>query len=300
VRHALPRFAGSAIRWTGGPPDRGVVYRRMGEAFFLPDGDRFVATELTRGPWDAGAQHAGPPAALLGRAIECFGTRGDVQVVRITFEILQQVPIAPLDITTTLVRGGRSVEVVGASLSSDGTEVMRATGVRIRTLDPPLDGEAAGTRPASRQDTPASSAVPPGPEHGEPLRFFPTPHQIGYNTAMEWRFVDGAFLKPGPATVWMRMRHPLVEGEEPAPLERVLIAADSGNGVSSVLDWRRWLFINPDLTVYLHRPPVGEWVCLKARTTLEPAGLGLAESIVFDRTGPVARGLQSLFIAPRP
>jgi acyl-CoA thioesterase len=62
----------------------------------------------------------------------------------------------------------------------------------------------------------------------------------------------------------------------------------------------RGLLTNSDLTVYLHRPPVGEWVCLQARTTIEPAGLGLAESVIFDRTGPVGRGLQSLFIARRP
>ncbi len=271
----------------------------MGEAFFLPDGDRFVATELTQGPWDAGAQHAGPPAALLGRAIERFGTRDDVQVVRVTFEILRQVPIADLEVTTTLLRGGRNVEVVGASLRNHGTEVMRATGVRIRTVEAPADGQAAGIPTGSAPGDP-ETPVPAGPEHGEPLRFFPTGYDVGYNTAMEWRFVEGAFLEPGPATVWMRMRYPLLPDEEPTPLQRVLIAADSGNGVSSVLDWRRWLFINPDLTVYLHRPPVGEWVCLQARSTLEPAGLGLAESIVFDRTGPVARGLQSLFVAPRP
>jgi hypothetical protein len=270
----------------------------MSEAFFLPDGDRFVATELTRGPWDAGAQHAGPPAGLLGRAVERFGTRDDVQVVRVSFEILRRVPIAPLEITTTLLRGGRSVEVVGASLSEDGTEVMRATAVRIRTVEAPPDGEAGGMPPGVGRGGVGEREVPAGPEHGEPLRFFPTGY-IGYGTAIEWRFVDGAFLEPGPATVWMRMRHPLVADEEPTPLQRVLIAADSGNGVSAVLDWRRWLFINPDLTVYLHRPPVGEWVCLQARTTVEPAGLGLAESIVFDRGGPVARGLQSLFVAPR-
>jgi Thioesterase-like superfamily len=271
----------------------------MDEAFFNPEGDRFVATELTRGPWYAGAQHAGPPAALLGRAIERFGARDDVQVVRLTFDILRPVPIATLDLATTLLRGGRSVEVIGASLGSAGTEVMRATGVRIRTIDPPAVGpeEASGPGLDGRLE---ERKVPPGPEHGEPLRFFPTKHAVGYNSAMEWRFVEGAFLEPGPATVWMRMRHPLVPGEEPTPLQRVLIAADSGNGVSSVLDWRQWLFINPDLTVYLHRPPEGEWVCLQARTTLEPAGLGLAESTIFDRTGPVARGLQSLFVAKRP
>jgi hypothetical protein len=276
----------------------------MDEAFFIPDGERFVATELTRGPWDPGAQHAGPPAALLGRAVELFGSRPDVQVVRLTFEILRQVPIATLDLETTLLRGGRSIEVIGATLSSAGAEVMRVTAVRIRTVDPPEGGEAAGVGGPGDALGPAAGLedlkLPPGPEHGEPMRFFPTRHGVGYNTAMEWRFIEGAFLEPGPATVWIRMRHPLLPGEEPSPLQRVLIAADSGNGVSSVLDWRRWLFINPDLTVYLHRPPEGEWVCLQARTILEPVGLGLAESVVFDRAGPVARGLQSLFVAERP
>jgi Thioesterase-like superfamily len=272
----------------------------MGEAFFLPDGDRFVATELTRGPWDPRAQHAGPPAALLGRAIERFGPRPDVRVARVTFEILQRVPIAPLELSAGLVRGGRSVEVIGASLHHDGTEVMRATGIRIRTTEAPL-GDAPGGPPAPPPDVgPEVLEVPAGPEHGQPLRFFPTGDKVGYGTAMEWRFVEGAFLEPGPATVWMRMRHPLLPGEQPSPLQRVLIAADSGNGVSSLLDWRHWLFINPDLTVYLHRPPAGEWVCLQARTTIEPAGIGLAESVIFDRTGPVARGLQSLFVARRP
>ena len=37
---------------------------------YEPDGDRFVPTGLTRGPWDRGFQHAGPPAALLAHAVE--------------------------------------------------------------------------------------------------------------------------------------------------------------------------------------------------------------------------------------
>ena len=37
----------------------------MADALFEPDGDRFVPGVLTRGPWSPGAQHGGPPAALL-------------------------------------------------------------------------------------------------------------------------------------------------------------------------------------------------------------------------------------------
>jgi hypothetical protein len=73
--------------------------------------------------------------------------------------------------------------------------------------------------------------------------------------------------------------------------------ADSGNGVSAVLDWRSHLFINPELTVHVLRAPEGEWVCLQART--EIGAVGLAHSVLSDRRGPVARGAQSLLVAPR-
>ncbi len=55
-----------------------------------------------------------------------------------------------------------------------------------------------------------------------------------------------------------------------------MVAADSGNGVSAALDWRRFLFINVDLSVHLHREPEGEWVYLDALTLPEPSGLGPA------------------------
>jgi hypothetical protein len=85
-------------------------------AFYVPDGDALVSTELTRGPWDPKAQHAGPPAALLGRAVERCEPRADAQIGRITFEILGPVPLAPLRASARVVRAGRSVELLDASL----------------------------------------------------------------------------------------------------------------------------------------------------------------------------------------
>lgn len=261
----------------------------MVDALFLPDGGSYVPTELTRGPWAADAQHGGPPAALLGTVMEQRHQRGDGQIVRVTVEILRPVPMTPLRVATEVIRPGRNVELLGASLHSGEVEVMRATAWRIRTTAPP----AAADRPPER-------ALPPGPDAGRLRPFFPTGHDVGYHTAMDARFVTGGFTEPGPATVWMRLRHPVVAGEEPSPLSRVLVAADSGNGVSGVLDYRRWVFINPDLTVYLHRMPRGEWVCLDARTTVEPHGVGLAESVLSDVEGLIGRGLQSLYVAERP
>jgi Thioesterase-like superfamily len=117
---------------------------------------------------------------------------------------------------------------------------------------------------------------------------------------MEYRFATGAFLEPGPATVWMRMRQPLVAGEEPTPLQRVLTAADSGNGVSAALDWSRYLFINVDLSVHLARMPAGEWVGLDAITIPEPDGLGITDTALFDERGPLGRATQTLFVEARP
>jgi Thioesterase-like superfamily len=259
----------------------------VAEAFYLPRAGGFRPTELTRGPWDPGAQHAGPPAALVGRAVELAGRAG-LRTARITFDVTRPVPIAPLEVAARVVRGGRRVELVEAAVRAGGEEVMRAVALRLGRAELALP-EGLG----------AADPPPPGPEQGQQRPFFPTGAEVGYHTAMEWRFVSGSFLDPGPATVWLRMRHPLLPGEPPSPLTRVLIAADSGNGVSAVLDYRRFLFVNPDLTVHLHREPAGEWVCLDARTTLDATGGALAESTIHDRDGPVARGLQTLFVAAR-
>jgi hypothetical protein len=259
----------------------------MADAFYLPDGgDRFLATELTRGPWDPAAQHAGPPAALLGRAVERLGDREDLHTARVTFEIPRPVPLGAVEVAARRLRGGRSVELVEATLSAAGTPAMRARALRIRRAKLPLPAARDGGRRL------------PGPERGRTAPFFPTGQEVGYHTAMESRFVAGSFLEPGPATVWLRMRHPLLPGESPSPLVRVLAAADSGNGVSATLDYRSWLFVNADLTVYLHRAAVGEWVALDAATTVA-AGVGLAETTIHDEQGPVGRGLQALLVDRR-
>ena len=121
----------------------------------------------------------------------------------------------------------------------------------------------------------------------------------GYLQAMEWRRVKGDFAVPGPAVIWSRMRMPLVEGEEPTPTQRLFVTADSGNGASSALPLESWLFVNTELTVHLHRPPVGEWVCLDASTVVGPSGGGLAGSVLSDVDGAVGRGAQALVVRPR-
>jgi Thioesterase-like superfamily len=262
----------------------------MSSAFYVSEGGQFVASELTRGPWDPDFQHAGPPAALIARELErCPSPTGEAlwQLGRITYEILRAVPIAPLRVSAEVVRPGKSVELLSATLSDDDGPVIAASAWRIarRTVELP-DGLGAGE-------------APPGPAEGRPEPFFDTGQEVGYHTAMEYRFVEGAFLDPGPATVWMRMGVPLVDGEQPSPLQRVVVVADTGNGVSATLDLARHVFINVDLSVHLHRMPAGEWVCLDAVTTPEPSGVGLADAALYDERGPIGRALQTLLVRGR-
>jgi acyl-Coa thioesterase superfamily protein/acyl-CoA thioesterase superfamily protein len=258
------------------------------DSFYEPDGEVLAATELTRGPWDAGAQHAGPPAALLGRALEQLPGGEGMQIGRVTFEILRSVPIAPVRIEAEVSRPGKRVQMLSAELSVGHEVLMRVRGWRLRTAELEIPPEVVSTPPP-----------PPFPEDEEGFDFFPTGHELGYHSAMELRFATGGFMELGPACAWLRMRHPLVAGEDPSPLQRTLIAADVGNGISAALDFRRFVFVNVDLTVHLERMPVGEWVGVDALTLPQPSGIGTAESVLADRDGRIGRALQTLLIAER-
>lgn len=250
-------------------------------SFYVPLGDgRFRATERTSGPWDPAHQHAGPPSALLMRAFERDAS--ELVIARITVEILGAVPIGEMSVETAVERPGRSVELLAGTLSVDGREYMRARAWRVRPSPVATEVEAPVALPEADDVPPAAL--------GE---------AFGYAHAVEWRWARGGWLDRGPATVWTRMKIPLVEGEEPSTRQRVLVVADSGNGVSNVLDWSRYLFVNTELTVHFAREPVGEWVLLDAATQLAEGGAGLASSVLSDRSGPVARGAQALFVAPR-
>jgi hypothetical protein len=202
-----------------------------------------------------------------------------------TVEILGPVPVAELTVRSWVARPGRSVQLSQAELSADGRPVATAAAWWIATSDS-TEVTAGLPAPLPPIDSATPGAVPDG-------------WSSGYLQAMEWLSLKGGIGSPGPATVWIRQRVALVDGESPTGLQRLMAVADSGNGVSNRLDPREWFFINTELTVHTWRMPVGEWIGLDANTTIGPHGLGVATSTLHDQNGPVGHGSQALLVRPR-
>jgi len=255
-------------------------------AYVALDAHNYESTELTRGPWDPGHQHGGPPVALAGREIaRAAAALGMNHVARLTANLVRPVPLAPLRVEVDTDYAGRNVAHFSARLWAAEREVARFTAV------------------AQREEAIELPAPPPpqAPRLPEALASVVFPHRggdVGYHQLVELRVAEGTLTR-GPCAVWFRMRHPLLAGEAPGALERVAVAADSGNGISALLDFKRYLFLNSDLTINLLRMPQGEWICIDARTLLGPSGGGLAEAQLFDAHGLVGRSTQSLLVRPR-
>ncbi len=258
-------------------------------ALYVPTDEGFEATALTIGPWDPGSQHAGPPAALLARAVERASGIGGGQTVRLAYDILGPVPVGPMRISTSVLRPGRRIELMEAVLTgADDRPLMRLTAWRMRVRDD-------GATPADAPPVP----VAPGPDESraETAGFFT--QDIAYHRALDWRFAAGSFNAPGPAAAWTRPECALVEGEPMSPLEHLLVMTDAASGISASLDWQAATFANVDLTVALHRPPRGQWLGMDARTVLGDSGAAQCFAVLFDAEGAIGRSAQSLFVEPR-
>lgn len=258
-----------------------------GECFYRRDGDVYLPTDWTRGPWDANAQHAGPPSALLGRAIERLEDGEAFVVARVTVEVIRSISLAPMTVEARLSRPGRRVQLAEAVARQEGTEVALARAWRIRR------------DPAVGQATPREAPPFPGPAQAPAAQGFDPWQGPSYFTAVEWRNAAGESQAVGPAAVWMRMNVSLVDDEPPSPLSRVLVAADSGNGISRELTFDTHVFINTELSVHLFREAAGDWICLDARTRIGPDGVGHAASVLYDAEGRIGVGNQALLISRR-
>ncbi len=309
-------------------------------AYYLPLGDgHFEPTEATTSPWDAGAQHGGPPTALLASCLDHAFGRPGLRVARISMDFLGPVPRTPSRVQTELLRPGRRTQLSEASLWAGERRVAVARMWHLATGPGP---EADATSPAPghgahpREDASSAPGGPgpapggPGPrpeaEHAtagpvpvgdagiaeydaalpgdlpdpQPQLFFGDDDQWGYGRATEWRTVSGGYASTtGRADVWTRVRIPLIAGRPLDGLARFAIVADSANGLSAPLSFREWLFIPPGVTMHLHRYPAGEWVRLTANSDPGQDGIGLTDGALSDATGRCGTVTQPLLVTPR-
>jgi hypothetical protein len=178
------------------------------------------------------------------------------------------------------------VQLVEVSLWRDEDEVARVTALRIRRAEVDVP-EINELPPHTLPDTPGV--------WNPPYRSGPAYHSDG----VEIRTPSEARGERAPNWAWIRLKLPLVPEEEPSGLVRICAAADFPNGISYVVDARKITYVNPDLTAYLHRLPLGEWVMVDARTWLQPHGTGWAEGALYDEKGRIGRSVQGLLVEPR-
>jgi hypothetical protein len=258
-------------------------YERLGNGHFR-------ATRATQSPWDPRMQHGGPPAALAAGVIERSHPRPEMRIARISLDFLGPIPLGEVEAETRVVRPGRRVELIEAVLVCDGREVVLARAWRI------------ATNPEIHRSLPEGHTAPHPPvpplETATEQRFMPE-NPFGYGDALETRFISQPREGDAAAEVWMRPRVPLIADEPLGGLERLLIGADSANGFSSRLAFHEWLFVPPSLTVTLHRYPSGEWVFMRATTTISDDGIGFTESMLADERGFVGAGAHPLLIESR-
>lgn len=255
--------------------------------------DEFLPTPYCVGPWSSQLQHGGPPSALLTRSLEAAAISAGVPwIARLTVQLLRPVPMSALKVATQVASGGKRVGYIGGTLTAGGAVVATATAVCMRRSETP-DYDARSLA------QPAACPMPPrGAKFEFPLAFVKaTGSSFGYGRAfdMELAANSGPYGK-GATTIWFKQRVPLVLNEAPTGLQRLLTVADSGNGISFFVPPFEASFANPDLSVVLHRPPVGEWICMAARTDLNAYGSGVASSKLFDAAGHCADGSQTLFV----
>lgn len=254
--------------------------------FVRVDADHFRPTEVTSGAWATTEQHISPMNGLITHAVERFcAERGPdaLAISRISVDILGVLGMEPFEIAVSVVRPGRTIELLEAVVTSAGRAAVNA---RIwRTIAHDTAAVAGGeVEPL------------PGLEESEELDLgedWPG----GYVRSIELRAVGA--VKPGRAAAWIRARRSLVEGESVSDLAGLIGLVDTANGICVRQRPEDWLYPNVDLTIHLLRQPAGAWLGLDTTVVFGAAGHGVTSSVLHDAAGHVGYAQQALTIRPR-
>ncbi|GAA2015214.1 thioesterase family protein [Nocardioides kribbensis] len=275
-------------------PDR--FFDRLG-------GGRFLPTDLTGGAWSTAEQHISPFVGLLVHEVErdaaaraaapadtaapAGGARA-MTVSRVSVDILGVIGPEEVQVDVEVLRPGRTIELVEATLRSAGRAAARARVWRLATRDTSVVAGGAGE--------------PLPPPHDLPTRAMTDVWPGGYIAGLDVRAAGE--VEPGRGRSWISTTAALVAGEPASALARLLGLVDTANGLAVRTSPQEWAFPNLDLTVHLVREPQvadGDpvWLGLDTTVVFGPDGVGLTSSVLHDLHGPVGRAAQVLTLRPR-
>jgi hypothetical protein len=242
------------------------------EPFFRKDNGRFVPTRASVGPWDPNSLHGRVIVGLLGSEIERQYGSADYMPARLTVDMYKLPDLSPVEVTTRVVKDGYRIKVVDAEFISGGQSAGRATCQLLRkTENPP--GKVWRRAPWDA----------PKPEDIEP----PQDRRFALGGMWKMRPIQGEFLRgSGPRKTWMAEVRELVEGEPLTPFVRVAVAADFASPFAHASDTGLG-YINTDVTVYLHREPVGEWIGFESFSHGATSGVAVGDCLLHDEAGHI-------------
>ncbi|MFF2088719.1 thioesterase family protein [Nocardia sp. NPDC058176] len=244
---------------------------------------RFVPTVHAGGAWAADEQHFSPLGGLVVHEIlRSREQRPGLAMSRISFDILGRIGVEEFDIEVRTVRPGRTIELVEATVTIAGRDVVSARAWFLSTQD--TDSVAGGApdrlpAPESLDSWPLTSVWPGG-----------------YIRSLDTRPVGTP--QPGRTTAWVRTPLDLVADEPVDPLAAFIALVDTANGIAVRQEPTKWMFPNVDLTIHLHRTPESPWTGLDTTVTFGHTGHGLTSTVLHDTRGPVGVAQQTLTIRP--
>ncbi len=245
----------------------------------------FKATRHVSGAWNPDEQHIAPALGLLAHVVELDrdARRDDCLVVaRLSYDILGTVPVDVVDTDVRVLRPGRTIELVEATLGHGGRD---AVCLRAWLMRP---GATAHLRATSLPTIAPPESMPVW----DPSSLWPG----GFIESAE---VRRAQVEPGRASFWVRTRLPLVLDEEVSPVASAAGLFDIANGMTVRADPRDVAFPNIDLTAHLFAEPRGEWVGFDTTVSFGSDGLGLTSSVLHDTEGPIGTLSQMLTVRPQ-
>ncbi|MER7798257.1 thioesterase family protein [Microbacterium sp. NPDC096154] len=260
------------------------------DACFVPESPtRFRPTEHVGGGWNPAEQHVAPGMGLLAHAIERdraarggAGRDGDLRLARFSCEILGTIPLEPVDVEVSVLRPGRTIELVEARLVHAGRPALIARAWLTAAYD---TTSLAGT------------PLPPIPAPGSLPEWRMSEHWPGgFARSVTIRRRED---KPGRAAFWLRPQRDLIAGVPVSTTARLLGVVDLANGVTPRASGDEVFSPNLDLAAHLIRQPAGEWIGCDTAVSFGPHGAGLTHTVLHDERGPLGTVSQGLTVRPR-